>query len=213
MSIQHETDSLFTKTQMVYVMNILNIIFSFLCHQNPARSFFIDEMLLPLCQRCTGLYVGMGISFIWLLINRYDKKGLLPRSVIYINIACILIMGIFGYHLLDPGPGWRLWSGLIFGNAVVFLVLPASSVICHQGNMLNSYTTSSRIHFYILFVFLNTIPLWFPMQSVYFYYLILLWVGTGLLCVPYCVIKILISLVKKIMVLPVLKGCGHEYAR
>ena len=198
---------------MVYVMNILNTMFSFLCHQNPARSFCIDGRLLPLCQRCTGLYIGMGISFIWLLVNRYDKKGLPPRNIIYVNIASILVMGIFGYHLLDPGPNWRLWSGIIFGNAIVFLILPASSVISNKDKTIKSYSRNSILTYFILFVFLNTIPFWFPLESIYFYYLILILVALGLLCVPYCIIKLLISLIKQFTNILVLKGCIHEYTK
>jgi uncharacterized membrane protein len=198
---------------VVYVMNALSTIFSFLCHQNPARSFSIDGMLLPLCQRCTGLYVGMGISFIWLLAHRFYNKGLPPRSIIYINIASLLIMGVFGYHLLDPGPRWRLWSGLIFGNAVAFLILSGSSVVCNNAKALKNYTKSSMVSFFILFVFLNTIPFWFPIQSVYFHYLILTLIAMGLLCAPYCIISIVIVMIKKFVVSPILKGCRNEYAR
>ena len=198
---------------MVYVMNVLSTIFSFLCHQNPARSFCIDGMLLPLCQRCTGLYVGIGISFIWLLINRYYKKGLPPRNIIYVNIASLVIMGVFGYHLLDPGPGWRLWSGLVFGNAVAFLILPGSSVICNDGKAKENYTRLSTVSFFVVFIFLNAIPFWFPIQSVYFHYLILVLITIGLLCAPYCIISILIVMIKKFTVSPILKGFRNEYVQ
>ena len=198
---------------MVYVMNVLSTIFSFLCHQNPARSFYIDGMLLPLCQRCTGLYVGMGISFIWLIANRYYKKGLPPRIIIYVNIASVLIMGVFGYHLLDPGPGWRLWSGLIFGNAVAYLVLPGSWFLCNNGRIDKSNSKLSTLSFFVLFAFINTIPFWFPIQSVYFHCLILTLITIGLLCVPYCIVSIIIFVIRKFAVSPILKGFRNECAQ
>ena len=169
-------------------MNALSTLFSFLCHQNATRSFGINGLLLPLCQRCTGVYVGMGISFIWLFAYRYYKKGLLPRGVIYVNIASLVIMQVFGFHLLDPGPEWRLWSGLIFGNAVAFLILPGSSLVCNEGRAAESYTRFSTFSFFVMFIFLNTIPLWFPIQSSYFYYTTLTLIFIGLLCVLFCII-------------------------
>jgi len=198
---------------VVYVMNVLNTIFSFLCHQNPARSFCIDGMLLPLCQRCTGLYVGMGISFIWLLANRYYKKGLPSRSTTRINIASLVIMGVFGYHLLDPGPEWRLWSGLVFGNAIAFLILPGSSAIYNKSKIAENYTRLSNLSFFIMFIFLNIIPLWFPIRSSYFFYTILTLILIGLFCVLFCIVSILTFLARKIVVLLILKGFYNEYAR
>jgi len=194
-------------------MNVLSIVFSFLCNQDVSRSFEIEGMLLPLCQRCTGVYLGMGISFIWLLANRYYRKGLPPRSVIYVNIASLAIMPVFGFHLLDPGPGWRLWSGLIFGNAVAFLILQGSSLICNEGKAVKSYTRLSTVSFFIVFIFLNTMPLWFPIQSIYFNYMILTLILTGLLCVLFCIVSILTLLVKKTVALIILKGFRNGYAR
>ncbi len=194
-------------------MKALSTIFSFLCSQDVSRSFGIEGLLLPLCQRCTGVYVGMGISFVWLLANRYYKKGLPPRSVIYVNIASLAIMPIFGFHLLDPGPGWRLWSSLIFGNAVTFLILPGSSLICNEGKAAKGYTRLSTLSFFVVFIFLNTISLWFPIQSSYFYYTILTLILIGLLCVPFCIVSVLTFLAKKTLALLILKGFRNGYAR
>src|SRR4030042_1569635 len=114
-------------------MSALNYFFSFLCSQDPLRSFAIEGRLLPFCQRCTGLYIGLGITSFFLLPSRLYKKGLPPTSVIYVNIASLLIMPVFGFHLLDPGPAWRFWSGLLYGNAVASLLMPSTSIICGEG--------------------------------------------------------------------------------
>ena len=34
----------------------------FICHQRPERSFFIGGAQLPVCARCTGLYVGAAVA-------------------------------------------------------------------------------------------------------------------------------------------------------
>lgn len=179
-------------------MSTLNYLFSFLCSQDPLRSFTIQGHILPFCQRCTGLYVGLGISFIYLLVSGLYKKGLPSLSVIYVNIASLLIMPVFGFHLLDPGPAWRFWSGLIYGNAVVSLLLPATSIIYNQGRVRGQYTKTSTLWFFALFAFLNTLPFWFPIQSTLLYYVVLILALTGLFCVLLCLLVIIVFLIKKI---------------
>jgi len=181
-------------------MTVVSYIFSFLCSQDPSRSFVIAGHLLPFCQRCTGLYLGLGITFIYLLLSRHYKKGLPPTSVIYVNIASLLIMPVFGFHLLDPGPAWRLWSGLIYGNAIVSLLLPAASIICSRGKVWGQYTKPSTFAFFVLFAFLNTLPFWFPIQSGFFTYAVLTLALIGLLCVLFCLVPVMAFLIKKITV-------------
>lgn len=194
-------------------MNVLSYIFSFLCNQDASRSFDITGHLLPVCQRCTGVYMGMGISFIYLLLGRHYRRGLPPRSIAYVNIACLLAMPIFGFHLLDPSPAWRLWSGLIYGNALASLLLPATSIICNESKRLARHTSTSTISFWILFAVLNSIPLWFPVQSAWFFYIVLLLMLVGLLCVVLCVATVTLFLIKGFIIFSVLKGFSNGCAR
>jgi uncharacterized membrane protein len=194
-------------------MSILNYLFSSLCSQDPLRSFAIDGHLLPFCQRCTGLYMGLGITCLFLLASRLYKKGLPSLSVIYVNIASLLIMPIFGFHFLDPGPAWRFWSGLLYGNAVASLLLPAASIICNRGWVFSQYTKASTLWFFVLFAFLNTIPLWFPIQSTFLYYVVLMLALAGLFCVLFCLITITVIFVKKVIASLILKGLSNGYAK
>lgn len=194
-------------------MNVLSYIYSFLCNQDASRSFDITGHLLPVCQRCTGVYMGMGISFIYLLLSRHYRRGLPPRSIAYVNIACLLAMPIFGFHLLDPSPAWRLWSGLIYGNALLSLLLPAMSIICNESKRLARHTSTSTISFWIFFAVLNSIPLWFPAQSAWFFYIVLLLMLVGLLCVVLCVANVTLFLIKGFIIFSVSKGFSNECAR
>ena len=179
-------------------MSIINYIFSFLCSQDPSRSYEIAGRLLPFCQRCMGLYLGLGITFIYLLVTRHYKKGLPPASIVCVNIASLLMMPIFGFHLLDPGPPWRLWSGLIYGNAIVSLLLPATYIVYREGKIFGRYTKRSTLTFFTLFAFLCALPLWFPIQSGSFYYAVLTLALTGLLCVLFCLLRVIFFLIRKI---------------
>jgi len=155
----------------------------------------------------------MGVSFIYLLMGRYYKKGLPPRSILFVNVASLLAMPIFGFHLFDPGSAWRLWSGLIFGNAIAFLLLPGTSIICHEGKAFGQYTKLSTFSFFALFVFLNTIPLWFPVRSGYFNYAVLIFAFIGLLCVLFCILAVTAFLIRKMTVSLILKGSGNVYTK
>jgi hypothetical protein len=155
----------------------------------------------------------LGISFVYLLVSRHYKKGLPPRGIIYVNVASLLMMPIFGFHFLDPGSAWRFWSGLIFGNAIASLLLPATSIVCNEGKVLGHYTKVSTFWFFVLFAFLNTIPLWFPIQSSFFYYAVLILAFVGLLCVLFCAVAVTTFLVKKTVVLLILKGFCNGYAK
>jgi uncharacterized membrane protein len=193
-------------------MEMIRYLFSFLCHQNAVRSFTIDGQALPFCQRCTGIYLGIGLSCIFLLLMRYYKRGFPPYSIIGFNIISLLLMPVFGFHLLDPGPAWRLWSGLVFGNAVVFLLLPGTSILCSKTTYYEPYSCPEKICIVGFIFFINTIPVWFPIQSHWFYHLILFIVFIGLFCIVWCVASLIYVLLNNISLSTIWKGCqnGHS---
>jgi uncharacterized membrane protein len=170
----------------------------------------IADHVLPFCQRCTGVYLGIGLSLLYLFLTRAYRKGLPPLSILYVNIAGLVIMPVFGFHILDPGPAWRLWSGLVFGNAVAFLLLPAASVVCHEGKTCGRHTRASTILFWILFAFLNAIPFSFPIESPYCHTAVVILSLIGLLGVLVCVLALMAFLVKKTLLSVILKGLGNE---
>ena len=56
-----------------------------ICHQLPERSFFWDERQLPVCARCTGLYLGVAIGLAaWFVIRRLQmvERIAQPRQVV-----------------------------------------------------------------------------------------------------------------------------------
>lgn len=194
---------------LAVIMDTVNYIYSFLCSQHALRSFAICDHALPFCQRCTGLYLGLALSFIYLLATRHYKKGIPPRSILSVNIACIAVMVVSGFHFLDPGPAWRLWSGLLFGNAIAYLILPATWQFS-KGPANSSYSKASILAFFAFFAFLNTIPLWFPLESVAFYLLVNLLALIGLIAPLICTLIVTGELIKRIIRFSLLKGAAHE---
>jgi uncharacterized membrane protein len=178
-------------------MNMLDHIFSLFCSQIPDRSFMIVGHFLPCCQRCTGVYLGMGISALYLLVSRLCGKPMPSRRIIHMNVLGIALMPIFGLHLLDPGPAWRLWSGLLFGNGLIFLMLPATEILVRGYRSEYIRHRSGWLGFVFLFLFINSIPFWFPLQSVVFYYAIILVAVSGLICIVCCPLAVVFAQFRK----------------
>jgi hypothetical protein len=81
------TISPFSRNYTGLVFLFTDKIYSIVCHQETAKSFFIDGNKLEVCARCTGIYSGAVIfSIAGLLFRKLrprDKKWLLYSAGIY----------------------------------------------------------------------------------------------------------------------------------
>ncbi len=80
-------------------MNIFLRTLSFLggglCHQKIERTFSIDSLNMPVCSRCTGIYLGILLSLLALiLIERKIKGEFPPLKIVLIAVGVFLIMGL-----------------------------------------------------------------------------------------------------------------------
>jgi uncharacterized membrane protein len=107
-----------------------------ICHQIPERSFHIAGHQLPLCARCTGIYLGalMGFSLmtVW---GRRRAASLPPTPIALTLVAFIVLLGIDGLnsyltffphmpHLYQPQNWLRLTTGTLEGLALSSFVYP-----------------------------------------------------------------------------------------
>ena len=98
--------------------------FALVCGQNPAHTWAPGEVLLPFCQRCTGLYAGAVLAA---LLHLWLRPRLTGRFLA-IHGAFLLFMAPFGFHWVEHGPGLRTITGTLFGFGVVtFLWLPVKA--------------------------------------------------------------------------------------
>lgn len=107
------------------------------CHRITDRSFTIAGRQLPLCARCTGMYLGVSLTFMVLaLAGRHRWSGLPPKRVLLVLIGLIGIMGIDGLnsyshffpnapHIYEPRNWLRLVTGIGAGIAMGSIVFPA----------------------------------------------------------------------------------------
>lgn len=99
--------------------------FRTLCHQDPARSFWINGKPMAVCSRCYGIYTGFFVfwlsiplfSFISRKIESYEKKILL--AAVMLNVVDV-VGNILGFWQNTPVS--RFFMGNIIGITVVTLL-------------------------------------------------------------------------------------------
>ncbi len=99
------------------------------CHQMPAHSFFMGKHQMPLCARCTGMFLGVLTTLSWFLVVKRDRSVLLPPLQVGIVLLGFLAVWAFDglngalaslhlVHLYAPGNPVRLVTGLLAGMTV-----------------------------------------------------------------------------------------------
>ncbi len=106
------------------------------CHQLPGHSFIVGGHQLPLCARCTGIYLGamMGLAGFFLL-GRWRSVQWSPLPVLAVLLGFIAVMiadGVNSFlwdipgapHLYEPQNWLRLTTGAFHGLAMIALLMP-----------------------------------------------------------------------------------------
>lgn len=105
------------------------------CHRISLRSFHLGDRPLPLCARCSGMYLGALLTLIYYTLIR-------PRAGLYPNRRLVAIFVLFGFswaidglnsymhlfpsapHLYQPSNTLRIITGSLIGIALATLVYP-----------------------------------------------------------------------------------------
>lgn len=106
------------------------------CHQIDGRSFHLLGRQMPLCARCTGMYLGAMLGLVFQSLTARRRTGLPPGRVMIILgllVIAFAVDGINSYFHLFPGfqglyepQNWlRLLTGTGMGIGVAALLFPA----------------------------------------------------------------------------------------
>lgn len=106
------------------------------CHRLELRSYHLGERQIPLCARCTGMYLGAIAGLSYLFATKGKRSGGLPLRVILLFIIIIILFGvdsINSFITLIPGLSpWypphnylRLITGTAMGMVIAGLLFPA----------------------------------------------------------------------------------------
>jgi uncharacterized membrane protein len=113
---------------------ILYQAFSYVCHQQPDRSFFIAGLPLAVCARCTGLYAGFALTtLLYPLFTSLRGTNPPERKWLFIAAAPLAIDFGLGFIGLWENTHWsRFLTGALLGSVVVLYVMPAVVELRHH---------------------------------------------------------------------------------
>jgi uncharacterized membrane protein len=101
--------------------------FSYVCHQIPARSFFIDSQPFAVCSRCFGIYFGLFAGFIlYPLLRPIEAAEPLPRFWLFLAMLPMLIDWSLGFfEIWENNYLSRFLTGFILGATCAIFLVPA----------------------------------------------------------------------------------------
>lgn len=106
------------------------------CHRIDLRSFHLGDRQIPLCARCSGMYLGamLGLAYQWIIGRRRTGipswKIIVPTSIF---VIAFILDGVNSFLSLFPGAPQiyqpnntlRLLTGTGMGLAIAILLYPA----------------------------------------------------------------------------------------
>ena len=107
-----------------------------ICHQMPEHSYHLGGRQLPLCARCTGIYLGaLGGLLTLLALGKGRAAKLPPLKLLTILLGFTILFAIDGLnsylaffphtpHLYQPRNILRLATGTFHGLALIIIAFP-----------------------------------------------------------------------------------------
>jgi uncharacterized membrane protein len=97
---------------------------SVLCHQRPERSFHVWSVQLPVCARCTGIYVGAAAAGLTALATTAARDISRPLAALVLAASPALATLVYEWTTgAMPSNGIRAASGVVLGAAVMAVLL------------------------------------------------------------------------------------------
>lgn len=100
--------------------------FGYVCHQIPARSFFIEQHPFGVCSRCTGIYSGFLLGTMAYPLVRSLRQTETPARK-WLFVAATPLAVDFSLEFLGIWSNThfsRFITGALLGSVAVFYVLP-----------------------------------------------------------------------------------------
>jgi uncharacterized membrane protein len=122
-----------------FFAGIFDMAGSLVCHQLSSRSLYAGMMKLPVCARDMGIYSGIFVSMLSLVAMR-RLKAQKPPGIAVSVLLCLLMLpmildGMLSYlGLIGTDNAKRVYTGLFFGLAVPFFLVPAAHYNTYGSN-------------------------------------------------------------------------------
>ena len=146
---------------------------SAVCHQMAERSFIWGNRTMPLCARCTGIYIGVFFVLCFFLWKK-RLQGNRPFSVtqIFLMLLCIIPMATDGFcsyiGLWESNQLLRVLTGSLIGAVVPGLLLLAGNFDPVGKSDKAIYETTKELLFVTAFSGIFALCLWLglPLQGI-----------------------------------------------
>ncbi len=117
---------------MAWLDHVLQFFGYAVCHCLPSRTLTVDGCYLPVCSRCTGIYLGIAATYVFLIGRRGFKVNALPSLGASLAVAAMLLPmavdGISSYAgLRATTNAVRFLTGLTAGAALPVFAFPLLS--------------------------------------------------------------------------------------
>lgn len=104
---------------------------SFICHQRPERSFHVWTAQLPVCARCTGIYLGAAVAALAARESHHGLRASLgawsvrpgPTAVLVAAAANAVTLVYETFTGVTPSNWIRAAAGLLLGAVVMAVLL------------------------------------------------------------------------------------------
>ncbi len=131
------------------ILEILSFFGGGLCHQNIERTFSIDAFNMPVCSRCTGIYSGIFLSLLVIVLLERKIKGEFPSlKIVLAAVGVFLLMGadvvLSVLGLIESGNTIRLATGLLTGWFMALLLFPLANNVMFGKFIKRNYLDSRK---------------------------------------------------------------------
>lgn len=131
-------------------MDFMERMGSAVCHRLAERSLLFDEMQMPLCARCTGIYIGAFFAFCFFFLKKRMQAGksFTVTQAVLTGLA-ILPVGVDGVGsylgFWESSQLMRILTGSLVGAIVPGFLLMAGNFDPKKGNELLVYKGTGEL--------------------------------------------------------------------
>lgn len=144
--------AIFTPGDLQYKMDVLGF---GVCHQLLSHSFIIGGHVLPVCARCTGIYLGAVVGMGLLLWLRPRAQGFPSAAMMGVLVFMFLTMAADGLNstfqalpgtsgLWDTTNTLRIVTGTLAGTAISFFLYPMFNSAFWRQDLLSDEPSLDR---------------------------------------------------------------------
>jgi uncharacterized membrane protein len=114
---------------------LVYLVFAPVCHQLPERSFTLWEYPWAVCQRCSGIYLGLlaGALFHGRALEKLARPSARRSVVVGMTLPLMLDVMLPFTGVWTNGPPSRFATGFLFGAMLSLLLVPGVSEFLREA--------------------------------------------------------------------------------